>query len=127
MVLLRDAYLRRAVEEPINGDPRLHAGERSPGATMGAAPEREVIPRVGAIDLELRRVRKVAGIPVGRAVEHHECCSRRDVDAADGRRAPREPKVPLHRGLDPQGFLDEARDKAPLLPQEALEVRPLAD
>ena len=77
---------RHAVEEALDADAGLGAGERRAGARVDAVSEREVLARVGAVDVELGGVVEVARIAVRGAVEHHHGRARRDVDAADRRR-----------------------------------------
>ena len=58
----------------------------APGHVCDAVPERDVLARVGAVELELVGVLEAARVAVRGAVEHHHGRAGRDVDAADGRR-----------------------------------------
>ena len=55
---LGDPDVGRAVEEALEADPRLGAGERRAGAGVDAVPERDVLAGVGAVDVELGRARR---------------------------------------------------------------------
>jgi hypothetical protein len=97
VVLLGDADVRHAVEDPLDADPRLHARERPAGAAVHPEAEGEVVAGAGAVDAELGRCIEVARIAVGCPVEHHHRRAGRHVDPADGGVAPGQPEVALHR------------------------------
>ena len=46
--------VRRSVEEPFDADPGLHAGQRTAGAAVDAAPEGEVLACIVTVDPEFR-------------------------------------------------------------------------
>jgi hypothetical protein len=88
-----------------------------PSARANGPPGQEWTPRpnarwacVGPVDAELLRALEPPGVAVGGAVEQHDRCAGRDVDAGDGRRAPGQTEVRLHRALDPECLLDEIGD-----------------
>ena len=53
VLLLGDPDVVHPVEQPLDGDASLGARERRAGARVGAVAEREVLARVGALDLEV--------------------------------------------------------------------------
>jgi hypothetical protein len=94
---------------------------------VDAPPEGQVLPGVGAVDVERARLREPAGVTVGGPVEHHQRRAGRDVDAAHLGRDPGQPEVALDRALDPQALLHEVGDALGPVPQEHLQVGVLGD
>ena len=127
VVLLGEADVVHAVEDALEADAALGAGERAAGARVVAAPERDVRLRVRAVDAELGRALEAPGVAVGGAVEQHHRRARRDVDAADRRGAAGEAEVGLHRALDAQHLLEEVRDALAVGAQLVLELRVLGE
>ncbi len=58
----------------------------APGQVWIAVPEREMLARIRAVDVELGGVVEVAWVAVGGAVEHHHGRAGGDVDATHRRR-----------------------------------------
>ena len=98
-----------------------------PGQLWTPRPKARCSRALSAVDVELGRIRKMTGIPVGGTVEHHQRCAGRDVDPGNGRLSPCQPEVPFHRGLDPERLLHEVRNEVTPLPEELLQVRAIAD
>ena len=124
---LRDRDVPQPGQESLNADPRLGPGQRPAGTGVWPAPEGQVLLRVGAVDLELRRVLEAAGIATGGAVEDHHRGAGGDVDASHRGGPPGEPEVALDRPLHPEALLDEVLDERAVPPQPGLQVRVLAD
>ena len=78
-----DPDVGEAVEDALEADARFGARERRARTGVDAVTERDVLPRVRAVDVELVGVLEAAGIAVGGAVEHHHRRAGRDVDAAE--------------------------------------------
>ena len=102
---------RRAVEQPLDAHPGLQPGQRPTRAAVHAPAEGEVLTCVVALDAELVRVRRSgAGSRLAAPLSTISVTPGRDVDAADGGRAPRQPEVALDRRLHPERLLDEVRE-----------------
>ena len=105
---------------------RPSARERGAGAGVGAVAEREVLARVGALDLELVGCSKRPGsrfaaplttmrvVPAGILTPPSSVVTR-------------EPEVAFHRALDAQALLDEVRDVLTVVAQQLLELLVVAD
>src|SRR3954468_12676948 len=122
MVLFGEPDVAHPVEDALDADAALGARERPTGARVDAAPERDVLLRVGPVDPELGRALEPPRIAVGGAVEQHHRRARGDVDAADRRVATGETEVGLHGALDPQRLLDEVRDALTVHAELVLEL-----
>ena len=127
MLRLRDRDVAHAVEHSLDADACFRTSERRAGAGVDAVPERDVLAGVHPIGSELVGVLEAARVAVGRPGDHHHRGAGGDVDAADGGRHPRQPEVTLHRALEAQGLLDEARDAIGFTAEQVLEVGPLAE
>ena len=66
MLGLGDPDVVHPVEQALDGDASLRAGERGTRADVRAAAEREVLTRVGALDVEVGRTLEVTRIAVRR-------------------------------------------------------------
>ena len=93
-----------------------------PGQAWAPRPNAMCDLRVRAVDVELRRTFEPPGVAVGGSVEQHDRRSGRDVDAAERRAAAGETEVGLHRALDPEHLLEEARDVLAVRPELVLEL-----
>ena len=83
MLLLGDRDVRRAVEELIDRDPALGAGEWRAGTGVDAVPEGNVLARVPAVDVELVGIGEHPRIAVARARYEHQRAPGRDVHAGE--------------------------------------------
>src|SRR4030095_13738662 len=101
MMLLREANVAHPIEDPLEADLRLDAGERPARAGMVAAAEGDVLLRVGTVDADLGGAPETPRVPVGRAVQHHERGAGGDLHAGQGRGAAGETEVGLSRALGP--------------------------
>ena len=99
VVLLGEPDVARAVEDALEADPALGAGQRTAGAGVGAPAEGDVGGGVRAVDAELVRALEPAGVAVGGAVEEHQRRAGRDLDAADGRSCARVRRKSVFTGL----------------------------
>ena len=80
-----------------------------PGQVCGPRPKATWFRTLSRSRVELGGALEPSGIAVGGAVEQHHRRPGRDLDAADRGRATGEAEVGLHRALDPQHLLEEAR------------------
>src|SRR6187431_2995660 len=83
VVLLGQPDVVHAVEDPLEADAPLDAGERAARARVGTTSEGDVALHVLAVDAELGRALEAPRIAVGGPVEQHHRRSRGDVDTAD--------------------------------------------
>ncbi len=63
---------RGPVEQPLQADARLGAGQRRTWAAVDPTAERQVLTGVLACGIEVVGLLEAARIAVGRAVEHHD-------------------------------------------------------
>src|SRR5262245_27639752 len=96
---IRETDVAHAVEDPLEADPGLGAGERPARARMRAAAEGDVLLRVGPIDTERGRAFELARVAVGGTAEEHDGAAGGDVDIGDPRRAPGHAEVALDGAL----------------------------
>ena len=121
-MLLGEPDVSHAVEDPIDADPSLGASERTTGARMHTAAERDVRLGIGTVDAELVGALEPFGVAVGGAVEQHDRRARRDVDLADLRGAAGEAEVGLDRAFHPERLLDEVGDAVLVVTELVLEL-----
>src|SRR6478736_8965961 len=69
VVLLRQPDVAHPVEDALEADAGLRARQRTAGARVHAAPERDVLLHVRAVEAELGRALEAARVAVGGAVE----------------------------------------------------------
>src|SRR3954462_11265850 len=85
VLLVVNGDIAQPVENPLNADPALHAGERSAGARVDTAAERDVLADVFPVKLELMRVLEAVRIAVRGAGTDHHRGTRRDGGFAQSR------------------------------------------
>src|SRR3981081_2218102 len=81
---LRDPNVAGPVEQSLEPDPGLGAGQRCTGAAVDSAPEREVLARVLAFGVERVRILETARVTIGGTVDHHQRAAGADSLLADG-------------------------------------------
>src|SRR5262245_64513117 len=122
VVLLREPDVAHAVEDPLEADLRLGAGERAARAGVGAAAEGDVLLAVGAADAELGGGLETPRVAVDRTVQEHDGGAGGDLHPGEGGAATGEAEVALDRALDPERLLDEVGDALALGPKLLLET-----
>jgi len=127
MLILGDPDVGRAVEKTLDADPCLGTSQWSTGARVNTAAKSDVASRVWTRRVECVGVVELLRVAVRGPVEHHQGGARRNVNAANGARYPRKPKVTLDRALDPQGFFDEVGNAVALTTQQLLDVGALGE
>src|SRR6478672_8904849 len=80
---LGDRDVRHAVEEALDADAGLGAGQRCAGAGVDAVAEGEMLACIRAFDDEVAGIVEKARVAVGGAVEHHDGRAGGDGDAGD--------------------------------------------
>ena len=128
VLLLGDRDVGGAVEEAVEGHPALGPGERRSGARVDAVAERDVLPGVGAVDVELVRVLEHPGVAVGRRRARSMRLLPAGISTPPSSvrtRAIRNWRA--ERALEAQRLLDEVRDALAVLAHQLLQVRPLTE
>ena len=127
MVAVVDADARGALEEPLDREDGLRAGERRPGAGVDAAAEGEVLASVRPRLVERGRVLEDPPVAAGRAVQEHDDGAGRELESAELGRPLRQAERALDRRLDAQRLLDELRDEREVLAQPLLQLGVVGD
>src|SRR3954452_23759569 len=104
MVRFVEPDVVHALEDSLEADARFGARQRTTGARVRAAAERDVLPRVQSVEAELGRALEAPRVAVGSTVEQHAGRTGADVDVADGGGPARKPEVGLDRALDAERF-----------------------
>jgi hypothetical protein len=111
-MLLADPDIGSVVKQSFEGDPRFSAGQRSAGAAVDPAPERDVLAGILSGRVEGGGVFEPARITVRGGLHDHHRGACGQVDSADVDRLPVHPEVALHRALVAQRLFDEVGDQA---------------
>src|SRR6266702_1693636 len=121
----RDLEAKIALQDFLPEDPDLLFGEAVADATMDAGPERQMLPRLGAIDDEFVGALDLVLVAIARDVPHHHLVTPGDLAAGKLDVVARGAAHMQHGGMVADGLAHQGRDQLAPAPHQIELIRVL--